>query len=404
MKILLLTQHYLPEKGAAQNRLSQLAQYLNQKHEVHVHTAMPHYPEMQVHASYQNNNWITENIGGVSVSRSYIYVSTKRTILARLCNYFSFVASSIYYSNRLPSAPYDYIILESPPLFLAITALYFKWKYNAKLITNISDLWPDSAEKMGVITNRMLLSVAKKLETRLYNKSILVMGQTQAICNAISAKTPSVKTLWMPNAADFEVINTTDINTRFRIENNINEDDFIVFYGGLFGLAYDFELLIEAAINLKNQQHIKFVLIGDGPAKSYLLQQKLTHQLDSLLILDMMQRDQLIGIVKAIDCSVIPLKNNPFFDGTIPTKIFDILACGKPIILGIKGESKQLFIDDAKAGIGVEPGNLPELVAAINELCDKSKLRYEMGNNGKKYVAKNFDRQIIMQKIEPFLQ
>ena len=155
MKLLLLTQYYPPEIGAPQNRLHELAVRLKAKGiEVEVLCALPNYPEMEVFKRYQNRQLRTEVIDGIKVNRSWIYVSKKRGIISRLMNYFSFVVSSYLRGRKLDN--FDYLLVESPPLFLGWSAMRLSKKLGAKLIFNVSDLWPESAEKLKIVTNFLI--------------------------------------------------------------------------------------------------------------------------------------------------------------------------------------------------------------------------------------------------------
>jgi hypothetical protein len=172
VKLLILTQYFPPEVGAPQNRLFELALRLKQNGvEVSVLTAMPNYPRMEIFEGYRDKKYVYEEMQGLKVHRSSIYLSKNKSIKDRLLNYFSFV-----YSSRICGVKYigeiDVILCESPPLFLGYSALYLKRKKNAKLVFNVSDLWPESAEKLGVVTNRTLLNMAYKLEAKLYNSCI----------------------------------------------------------------------------------------------------------------------------------------------------------------------------------------------------------------------------------------
>ena len=160
-----------------------------------------------------------ENIDGIIVHRSKIYVSKSKGVLKRLLNYFSFVLSSIRISNKLSKT--DYVICESPPLFLGISALYLSRRLNAKLIFNVSDLWPESAEKLDIVNNNFFLNLAYRLEKYLYEKSFLVTGQTQGIVANINKRFPNIPTLWLPNGIDkevYEVPENKDWITEYGIE------------------------------------------------------------------------------------------------------------------------------------------------------------------------------------------
>ena len=170
MKILILTQYYLPETGAPQNRLSSLAANLKKNgNEVELLTALPNYPKYETFPGYKNKLRCREQVDGIAVNRSYIFVSKQKSMLARLTNYFSFTISS-YYSASVRLKKFDVIICESPPLFLGITAVLLKRKWKCKLVFNVSDLWPESAEKMNLIKNKWIISRSYKLANWIYKK------------------------------------------------------------------------------------------------------------------------------------------------------------------------------------------------------------------------------------------
>ena len=206
MRILILTQYYPPEIGAPQNRLHELAIRLKKKGlQVEVLTALPNYPKMEVFEEYSNKQKREETIEGITVHRSWIYVSPSKRIIARLLNYFSFVWSSYWRGRRLKS--FDYLMVESPPLFLGYSAMALSKKLNAKLIFNVSDLWPESAEKLGLVTNKHLLKMATRLEHKCYENSALITGQTQGIVNDIQKRFPHKKVTWLPNGVDISFYN-----------------------------------------------------------------------------------------------------------------------------------------------------------------------------------------------------
>ena len=162
MKILFLTQYYPPEVGAPQNRLHELAVRLKaQGVNIEVLTAMPNYPSMEIEERYKNGKIREEVIDGIKIYRSKIYVSKSKSIFKRLLNYFSFVFTSYFRCRKL--AEFDYLLVESPPLFLGYSAILLSKKLKAKLIFNVSDLWPESAEKLCLVTNKAFLKLAYNL-------------------------------------------------------------------------------------------------------------------------------------------------------------------------------------------------------------------------------------------------
>lgn len=392
-KILILTQYYPPETGAPQNRLSSLARYLKQDgHQVTVLTAMPNYPQMSIYEHYRRKLYQKDTIDGITVHRAWIYASRNKKIFPRLVNYFSFVFSSAIV-GLLKIAKQDIIICESPPLFLGFSGLFLRMVKQAKLVFNVSDLWPETAEELGIITNRTLLKLSTRFEEYVYRKSALISGQTQGIIDNISKRIPDKQTYLFRNGADLDRFNNAIIDNCWRKKNGFSENDFIVLYGGIVGYAQNLEVILRAAKQLKHIPDIKFVILGEGPSKENLLSIKVQLDLYNVSFFSAVPSAEMASIINACNAGVIPLRNIPLFKGAIPSKIFEYLALGKPILLGIEGEAKQLFIEDGNCGLFFTPQNHEKLATAILKFKNHPALASELGENGRKYVTCKFDRR-----------
>lgn len=400
MKLLILTQYFPPEVGAPQNRLFELAvRLVKQNVEVTVLTAMPNYPQMEIYEAYKTKSYCYEELQGLKIHRSAIFVSKSKSIINRLKNYFSFVLSSIRTSSKLESN-YDFLMCESPPLFLGYSAMYLARKKKAKLIFNVSDLWPESAEKLGVVTNKYLLKLAYNLEAKLYKKSALVTGQTQGICKNIKERFPQVNTYWLPNGVDLEYYNPVAIKSgAWRDNHNFKTTDIVFLYAGIIGIAQGLEIILKAAENFKSNPNVKFVLLGSGPEKPKLIELKNELKLSNVLFLDTVSKPEMPSVLKDINAAIIPLKKLELFKGAIPSKIFENLAMEVPIILGVDGEAKSLFIDEGQCGLYFEPENESELTKCINFVINNSNETKQFGVNGRKYVNLNFNRKLIAEKL-----
>ncbi|MBK7128345.1 MAG: glycosyltransferase family 4 protein [Crocinitomicaceae bacterium] len=394
MKLLILTQYFPPETGAPQNRLYELARRLKENGvEVEILTALPSYPKNEIYEGYRNCTEMTEILDGILVHRTSIYVTTSKGIVERLKNYFSFVRSSRKYGKNLH--PFDFLLCESPPLFLGYSAIYLSKKLKAKLIFNVSDLWPESAEKMGVVNNKFLLKLAYGLEAKCYKKSFLVTGQTQGIVANIKKRFPAVKVHWLPNGAKMENFDEANISTiDFRSKNGIERSDLVFFYGGIIGHAQGLKIILDAAAQFLDKK-IKFVIMGSGPEKEALMQYKNDHGLHNVIFPEPVGRTQMQAVLSEIDIALIPLRKLDIFTGAIPSKIFEALAMKKPLLLGVNGEACELFINQANAGWHFEPENLNDLCEKIRQIGDDpSKIR-DYGINGRNFVSQNFDRNRI---------
>ena len=400
MNLLILTQYFPPEVGAPQNRLFELAIRLQKKGvAVSVLTAMPNYPKMEVHKEYAGKKYFYEENNGLKIHRSRIYVSKSKSIVNRLLNYFSFVYSSRV-CGRKKIGVVDVILCESPPLFLGYTALYLKRIKKAKLIFNVSDLWPESAEKLGVVTNSFLLRRAYQLEEKLYKNAELVSCQTLGICKNINERFPKVKTYWLPNGVDLNYyIPEQNKNLNWRAQNNFLENDFIFLYAGIIGMAQGLEIILAAAKKVIENKNIKFILLGEGPMKVKLLQMKQNEKLGNVFFMEAVSKDKMSEILETVNATIIPLKKLDLFKGAIPSKIFESLAMQKPVLLGVDGEARELFIEKGKCGLYYEPENVNELVNKIHEISSNRQLANQLGINGRNYVHQYFNRNEIADKF-----
>jgi glycosyltransferase involved in cell wall biosynthesis len=395
MRILFLTQYYPPEIGAPQNRLHELAVRLKANGvDVEVLTALPNYPKMEVQEAYKNGKLREEIIDNIPVHRSWIYVSKSKGIISRLLNYFSFVWSSYWRGRKLAS--FDYLLIESPPLFLGYSAMRLSRKLNAKLIFNVSDLWPESAEKLGIVTNQRLLSLAYNLEAKCYNKSTLITGQTQGIVDDIKRRFPNKKVYWLPNGVNVNFYNPERIeDSDFRARNNFKSTDLLLFYGGILGYAQGLEIILKAAKLLEDKPEVQFIIQGSGPEKDKLVNLKAELKVTNVHFFDPVSKSEMPSIVKAIDVALVPLKNLPLFQGAIPSKVFEALAMKKPLLLGVDGEARQHFIEKAQAGLFFLPENEEDLVRQIRQIIENPAKLIDMGNNARSYVSANFNRDKI---------
>jgi glycosyltransferase involved in cell wall biosynthesis len=403
MKILLLTQYYPPEIGAPQNRLSGLAVRLRKMgDEVTVLTAMPNYPHQQIHEAYKGKKRVVETIDGVPVHRTRIFVRKSRSVFLRLLNYFSFVWSSYWYARKRLGG-FDLIICESPPLFLGITAMCLKKVKKCRLLFNVSDLWPESAEKLGIITNRILLNMALNLEHRIYRKSDLITGQTQGIIADISGRFPGKPFFWLKNGIDTDRFFPRSEGSGWRTEFGFDPRDFLVFYGGILGYAQGLEVIIRAAGMLLDIPRLKFVIAGEGPLKVELMAMAQKDKLSGISFLPAFRGERMPEVIDSIDAAIIPLRKLDLFRGAIPSKIVENLAMKKPILLGVEGEAKEIFIDQGKCGLFFTPENAEELAGSIKIIMNDKTLYNQLSENAYAYVREHFSRDRITKEFRQFI-
>lgn len=399
MRIILLTQYFPPEVGAPQNRLFAMAKGLRDKGaEVEVLTAMPNYPDMRIHAGYRGRWSAREEMDGLSVHRVWLFVSKGRGLVARLLNYFSFVFTALVYGLfKLRRA--DVLLVESPPLFLGITAMWLARAKGAKLVFNVSDLWPESAVQLGLVTNKLAIGLSERLEMRCYRRAALITGQTMGIVDNIRARCPDKTVLWIPNGVDIDLVEGIDGAHEARARQGIPADAFVLAYTGIIGHAQGLEVVLRAAERLRDRPEVLFLLVGEGPERAGLMALAREKELPNVRFIDPMPRREVLALVAACDGVVVPLRRNKLFEGAIPSKIFEALALGMPLLLGVEGEARRLFIEEGRAGLAFTPEDAASLDQAVRRYLDDASLRAGHGANGARYVREKFDRRRITERL-----
>jgi glycosyltransferase involved in cell wall biosynthesis len=405
MRIVFLTQYFPPEVGAPQNRISHLATAFKENGaDVTVLTAMPNYPEMVVHEEYRGRWFCHEDIDGLEVLRSWIFVRcSRKNLFLRLLAYFSFVITSLIL-GMVKLNRFDFIFCESPPLFLGITAFCLNALKGGRLILNISDLWPATARAAGIIKSGSLLWIAAKLEGFLYQRSHLITGQTQGIVDDISLRFPQKEIYCLRNGIDLSFFSATTTHANWRAAAGFSTSDFILMYAGIIGFVQGLDVILRAAARLKNHTDIRFAIVGSGPVKEELLGMRDRSGLDNVCFFDTQPKQRMPEIISACDAGIIPLRKLDLFKGAVPSKALEYPAMKKPILLGVEGEAKELLIREGKCGLAFEPENDDDLCNRIIELHESDDLRETLGENGLRYVIEHFDRTAIAEQFWQLLK
>jgi glycosyltransferase involved in cell wall biosynthesis len=392
MHVVIYTQYYPPEIGAPQMRLHELAiGLMRQGIQVTVLTAMPSYPRGRIYEGY--TSWLQkENLDGVRVIRTAIYPTQTAQMLPRLMSYFSFILSSLFIGAwQIGKA--DFVLTESPPLFLGLAGFVLsRWK-RARWIFNISDLWPESVVELGIVSRESLsYRLSSALERFLYKKAWVVTGQSRTILENIQKRLPDLHVYHLANGVDTIFFQPGDTQS----ENK----NFHVVYTGLHGLAQGLEQIVRAVQKLPSTERIDFTFVGDGPEKRQLIQLVKDLKLNHIHFLEPVTKEKIPAILRGADALIVPLKIQ--LTGAVPSKLYEAMAIGKPVILIAESEAAKI-VNDAKCGIVVRPGDIDGLVTATLRLKTHPEECKEMGTNGRKTAVQNHDRGDIVDNFSKFL-
>jgi glycosyltransferase involved in cell wall biosynthesis len=404
MRILILTQYYPPEMGAPQNRLSDLAKRLTKLgHAVTVLTALPNYPQGEIFEGYRGRVVKEELVEGIRVIRAWIYATKNKGFVQRLLNYFSFVFSSLVVGIWKVSRQ-DIVIVESPPLFIGLSGFLISQLKGAKLVFNVSDLWTETAVALGILRNKLLISLSRWLEEFLYQRSHLITGQTQGIVNNIRSRVTNKQVALITNGVNVEAfVLDSQFGQRDAIRKELRlEGKFVIGYAGLHNPAQGLETIIQAAQILVDQQDLLFTFFGDGPEKEKLIQLADQAHLANIRFYPVQPAARMPQVITSFDVALIPLRKLDLFKGALPSKLFEAMAAAVPIIVSIDGEARML-VDKAQSGICIEPENPEAMADAILQLYRDRAYCSTLGQNGRRYVTSHYDRHQIAKKFERLL-
>ena len=398
MRLVIHTQYYSPEMGAPQARLSDLAKrFVGHGHQVYVLTAMPNYPQGRIHSGY-GGLLRREEQDGVSIIRTFIYPTKSVGTVRRLTNYFSFVLSSLVIGAfLLPKV--DFVLTESPPLFLGISGWILSRLKGARWILNASDLWLESLRSFGVVRDGSLIDkLLSDMALFLYRKAWLVTGQSEEIVTEIQRQVPSGRVYHLSNGVDVRSFHPKKRDESIR-QRYLRDGEVGFVYAGLHGFFQGLDQIILAADRLRDEP-VRFLFFGDGSEKDVLVKMAQDRQLKNVDFHAPIPKDHVAAILASMDVAVIPLKKE--IRGSVPSKIYEAMASNRPILLVANGEARRI-VEKSGAGIAVNPGDTEGLLHAVHKLASQPAECARMGHAGR-VAAENFYNRIrIAENFEAFL-
>jgi len=353
-EILIISNYYPPEKGAAANRIEQLALKLNQnKYNVSVICPLGNYPKGELFDEYKGKFSVTENRDGITVKRLWIYPSVSKNLLVRIISVLSFSAMLFFYLlfKKTPKK----VVVQSPPLLLSFISVFVLTLKSKKIILNISDLWPMAAIELNALKkNSFSHKFSLFFERYIYKKTTLILGQSNEIITHIHTLFPDKKCFLYRNFPDH---NVSEIELKTEENQPIK-----IFYAGLLGIAQGvFELCRK--IDLKGL-NVELHIFGDGAEKTQLEALISSEKEQRLFFHGMLDRTELHQQLKSFDIAIVPLKTRIY--GSVPSKIFEYGSLGFPILYFGGGEGETIVIENNLGWVAA--------VGDYNDLNEKIKI------------------------------
>lgn len=398
-RINILTQYFPPEMGAPQARLSELGErLLDLGWDVDVLTALPNYPAGKVRDGYAPWKPVVEQVGRLRTARVPL-VPSQQGFARRLGCYFSFAGSAVALGPSLCPKP-DLLFVESPPLFIGYAAWGLALRWRCPYVLNVSDLWPESAIRMGVVKPGAATMMAERLEVAMYRRAAGVTGQSSEIIEAVARKAPSTPTALVTNGVDPKRWGPARATDAAR--DLLGREPGPVFvFAGLLGLAQGLDAILDLAQSLPASTPGRFVLVGDGPVRAKLEARITAERITRVKLVPAQPREAIPAILGAADAAIISLGMS--IPGAVPSKIYEAMASSLPILLIADGEPARR-VADARCGMSAAPGDAAGLRQAFDALVRDPAARAELGRAGRRAAETTYDRDAIARRLDAFLR
>lgn len=401
MHILILHQAFATPRQAGGTRHFELARHLVEwGHRVTVVASQVSYLSGKSAVESSQGAWSTTHEGGVEIRWVRTYSGHHRSFLHRSLAFASFSLLSL--RAALVGLKPDVVIGTTPPPLQSLSAYVVARRRRVPFVFEIRDLFWDYALQTGALTAGLMVSLARGMEDWLCRSADHLVVNSPGFTSYLEQRGNSKERITLiPNSVDTEMF-SPNASRRSVWEPYDCQDKFIVLYAGAHGMLNDLDTLLQAAERLKSHQDICVCLMGDGKEKSKLIERARTLGIDNVRFIPAQTKSATPAFVASADVCVATLRDLPVLRTVYPNKVFDYMASGRPVLIGIDGEIRQV-VEKAGAGLFVRPSDSSKLADAILQLYQDPVLSEQMGANGRQYVCEHFDRVDQARKLEAML-
>lgn len=391
MHILFLTDNFPPEGNAPATRTYEhTREWVKKGHKVTVITCAPNFPEGKVFDGYQNK-WLTkERFDGIDVWRVKTYITANEGFLKRTLDFVSFMLSSFIFG--LFSRRVDVVVGTSPQFFTAISAWALAKIKRVPFVFELRDIWPASITAVGAMENSKIIRLLEKLEIFLYHQADLIVSVTYSFKNELIQRgVDGRKIAVVLNGVDLSKYQFNQQKSpEFAKLYNL-EGKFVAGYIGTHGLAHALHNIVEAATILQDDDEIRIVLAGGGADRPRIEKLVKDSGLENIVMIPRQSKEKMPELWSVCDVSLVSLKNTPLFKTVIPSKIFESMGMGIPMIISVPDGEATKIIRDTNTGLVIPPENVISFDKAIRSLKEQS--LHKMYSDNCQESASQFDRK-----------
>lgn len=399
MHILFLTDNFPPEVNAPASRtFEHCHEWVKAGHTVTVITCAPNFPKGKVFDGYRNRFWQSEKMAGIRVIRVWSYITANEGFVKRILDYQSFMVTATLASLFVRGVN---VVIGTSPQFFTVCAAYvvsrLKW---VPFVFELRDLWPESIKAVGAMKESAAIRALERLELFLYRKAARIVSVTHSFKKTLVARgVDGDKIAVVTNGVDMSRFKPMPKDADLVRELGL-EGKFVAGYVGTHGMAHHLETLLDAAGMVQNQpggEAFHFILLGDGARKQALQDEAARRGLDNVTFIDSVTKDLVARYWSLLDVSVIHLRKTELFTTVIPSKLFECMGMGLPVLHGVAGESADIVREEG-VGTVFEPENATQLVEQL-QFMQGDRQAYEGYRTQCLVAAKKFDRTTMAMKM-----
>ena len=397
MRIVIISHYFPPEIGAPSARLYEMARHwVELGNEVHVVTCFPNHPTGLIPEEYRGMKYMYEEIDGIKVHRNYVYATPNKGFIKKTLGHISFMLSSVLISMKKIKDP-DVIVTSSPTFFSIFSGYWYSIRKRASFVLEIRDLWPAAMIELGVMKKGFITKILEKLELFFYRKSKKLIMVTKSFKeNVVSRGIDINKVYVITNGVNQDFFYPKEKNKELINKYNL-DDKFVITYVGAHGISQNLSTIVKVAKGLKEEKDIQFLFVGEGAEKENLQQLVREQEINNVIFIDSQPKEMIPEFYNLSDISLIPLKNIELFKTFIPSKMFEIMACGVPIVASLEGEAADI-LNESQAAEVVKPDNAEEIMRAIIKLKQDKVLLEKLKRNGPAFVEKKYSRRKLAEQ------
>ena len=395
MHILFLSDNFPPEVNAPASRTYEhCRQWVAAGEKVTVITCAPNFPKGHVFDGYQNRFWQEQEVDGIRVIRVWSYITANEGFVKRVLDYTSFMLSAFVASMFIRRV--DLVIGTSPQFFTAVAAWAVGAVKRKPFVFELRDLWPESIKAVGAMTHAIAIRWLEKLEMFLYRRADRIVSVTHSFRDTLMRRgIDGAKIDVVTNGVDIGRFSPRPKDSELLAQLGW-EGCFVAGYIGTHGMAHGLETLLDAMKAMQSTAEggqIRMLMLGDGARKAELKAMAQRMGLTNIAFVDTVPKEEVARYWSILDVSVIHLRRTELFTTVIPSKLFECMGMGLPVLHGVAGESARI-VENEGAGVVFEPENSGQLVRELLRLQADPLLRNRLRGAGLQAAGK-YDRNAL---------